>query len=86
MLLSLLALGVAISALWLSRGLDEVIGLSIKLIGLFSLFLSLVYSPWLIKLVITAAVFVKSPLGLPQGGLSGGLNRGLGGTRSGERF
>jgi hypothetical protein len=59
MLLSLLALVIAASTLCISYMLgDEITRLLIKLIGLFSLFLSLVYSPWLIKLLIVIAVIV----------------------------
>lgn len=59
MLLSLLALVIAASTLCISDMLgDEITRLLIKLIGLLSLFLSLVYSPWLIKLLIVIAIFV----------------------------
>jgi hypothetical protein len=80
MLLSLLALAAAISTLWLSRRLDEITGLLIKLIGLFSLFVSLVYAPWLIKLFVVAAVVVEPPLSsLIQSTESFG-------SKSGEKF
>ncbi|MFM7425584.1 MAG: hypothetical protein ACKO7W_11425 [Elainella sp.] len=73
MLLSLLALLVAVSSLWLSRSLEEITGLLIKLIGLFSLLLSLVWSPWLIKLLVVTAVLVKAPLASLPPGLSPNL-------------
>lgn len=60
MLFSLLALAAALSALCISRRLDEVTSLLLNLLGLFSLLLSLVYSPWFIKLLLGAAVFVTS--------------------------
>jgi hypothetical protein len=60
MLLSLLALAVALSALCISRRLDEVTSLLFNLIGLFSLLLSLVYSPWFIKLWLGATVLATS--------------------------
>jgi hypothetical protein len=57
MLFSLLTLAIAICAIYISHQLiDEVTSFLLKLIGLFSLFLSLVYSPWLIKLSIVVAI------------------------------
>ncbi len=57
MLVSLLALVIAISALYVSRQLtDEIMSLVSKLIGLLGLLLSLVCSPWLIKLFILLTI------------------------------
>jgi hypothetical protein len=61
MLVSLIALAIAISALYISRKLsDEVTRLLIRGVGLFSLFLSLAYSAWFIKLLIVGAIAVTS--------------------------
>jgi hypothetical protein len=59
MLFSLLSLAIAISAVYLSNKLiDEGTSFPLKVIGFLSLFLSLVYSPWLIKLSIVVAIVV----------------------------
>jgi hypothetical protein len=59
MLFSLLTLALAICAIYISHQLiDEATSFPLKLIGLFSLVLSLVYSPWLIKLSIVVAIVV----------------------------
>ncbi|MCU0543578.1 MAG: hypothetical protein MUE44_15605 [Oscillatoriaceae cyanobacterium Prado104] len=59
MLFWLLTLAVAVCAIYVSHELmDEETRFPLKLIGLFSLFLSLVYSPWLIKLSIVLAIMV----------------------------
>ncbi|NJR61520.1 MAG: hypothetical protein HC769_23415 [Cyanobacteria bacterium CRU_2_1] len=59
MLFSLIALAIAIATISIShRWMDDITRLLLRLAGLFSLFLSLVYSPWLIKLLIVVAIFV----------------------------
>lgn len=61
MLFSLLALAIGVAAIHISDTrcrLDEITLLLINLMGLFSLFLSLLYSPWFIKLLIVAAMLV----------------------------
>jgi hypothetical protein len=63
MLFSLLALAIALSASYISHKLaDEIARLLIKLVALFSLFLSLAASPWFIKLLIVAVIFGNSRL------------------------
>jgi uncharacterized membrane protein YqgA involved in biofilm formation len=59
MLFSIIALAIAISAIYISQKLtDEIMRLLIKLIGLFSLFLSLVYALWLIQLLVVVIILV----------------------------
>ncbi|MGL5062958.1 MAG: hypothetical protein ACRC62_23525 [Microcoleus sp.] len=59
MLFSLLSLAIAICAIYVSRKLmDEGTSFPLKVIGLLSLLLSLVYSPWLIKLSIVTTIVV----------------------------
>ncbi len=59
MLLSLLALAVAFVAICVSHKLaDNITRLLMKLVGLFSLAVSLVYSAWFIKLFILATIFL----------------------------
>ncbi|MEG4810698.1 hypothetical protein QUA82_23585 [Microcoleus sp. F8-D3] len=66
MLFSLLSLAIAISAVYLSNKLiDEGKSFPLKVIGLLSLFLSLVHSPWLIKLSIVATI-VLTPVCIHQ--------------------
>lgn len=61
MLFSFVALAIALLAFFISgKSSDEIISLLMKLIGLFGLFLSLVYSLWLIKLLIVIALFVPA--------------------------
>jgi chromate transport protein ChrA len=59
MLFSLLALTIAIVSTYIHRQFrDNITRLLITLIGLFSLLVSLVVSPWFIKLLILWMVFV----------------------------
>ncbi|NJO73695.1 MAG: hypothetical protein HC833_08015 [Leptolyngbyaceae cyanobacterium RM1_406_9] len=59
MLITLTTLTLALSMLLISRAIrDEVVYLLVILISQFCLFLSLVYAPWLIKLLILVAIIV----------------------------
>ncbi|NJR64728.1 MAG: hypothetical protein HC772_04420 [Leptolyngbyaceae cyanobacterium CRU_2_3] len=67
MLFSILSLAIAISAIYLSYKLtDEIMRLLIKLIGLFSLVLSLVYALWLIQLLVVMIILVTSNCAQPH--------------------
>ncbi|WNZ26937.1 hypothetical protein HJG54_28840 [Leptolyngbya sp. NK1-12] len=56
MLLPLLALAIGICAVYVNQPADEITRLLIKLVGLVSLFLGLLYAPWSIKLLIVIAI------------------------------
>ena len=59
MLIAMMTLTIAIATLLISRSLsDEIIRLPIILVSRFCLFLSLVYAPWFIKLLILAVILV----------------------------
>lgn len=71
MLLSLLALILALAAIPISYKLtDDITRLLVKLVGLFSLIVSLVYSAWFIKLLILMVIFL-----IPAGAQKHNLRR-----------
>ncbi len=59
MLFSFIALGIAIATFYLNRIMvDEASHVSVALISRFCLFISLIYCPWLVKLIIVAGILL----------------------------